>query len=64
MGDICEVGTTTQSVIYSLIVLILMFGSDSDIIHVDVVGTSMIILNSYKAATELLEERSSNYSSR
>ena len=38
--------------------------ADSDIIHVNALGTSMVILNSYKVATDLLEERSSNYSSR
>ena len=37
---------------------------DSDIIHVNALGTSIIILNSYKAANDLLEQRSSAYSSR
>ena len=40
------------------------FCTDSDIIHVDALGTSMIILNSYEVATELLDKRSSIYSSR
>jgi hypothetical protein len=66
MGDICEVGTRTQFVIidppHSIYYLILC--ADSDIIHVNALGTSMIILNSYKVATDLLEERSSTYSSR
>ena len=66
MGDICEVGTRTQFVIidppHSIYYLILC--TDSDIIHVKALGTSMIILNSYKVATDLLEERSSTYSSR
>ena len=38
--------------------------TDSDIIHVNALGTSMVILNSYKVATDLLVERSSIYSSR
>ena len=38
--------------------------TDSDIIHVDALGTSIIILNSYKVATDLLDQRSSTYSSR
>jgi hypothetical protein len=37
---------------------------DSDIIHVNALGTSIVVLNSYKAATDLLVERSNNYSSR
>ena len=42
----------------------LMLCLDSDIIHVNALGTSMIILNSYKVATDLLDQRSSTYSSR
>jgi hypothetical protein len=39
--------------------------ADSDIIHVNALGTSMVILNSSKVATELLlDERSSIYSNR
>ena len=38
--------------------------TDSDIIHVSGLGTSIIILNSYKVATDLLDKRSSTYSSR
>ena len=37
---------------------------DSDIIHLDVAGTSIIVLDSFEAATDLLEKRSSLYSSR
>ncbi|KAJ3832187.1 cytochrome P450 [Lentinula raphanica] len=37
---------------------------DSDIVHVNIAGTSYIILNSLEAATELLERRSGIYSSR
>ncbi|KAG6829873.1 hypothetical protein H0H92_003218 [Tricholoma furcatifolium] len=36
----------------------------SDVIHLDVLGNKMIILNSVKAANELLEHKSANYSSR
>ena len=42
----------------------LMPYADSDIIHVNGLGTSIIILNSYKVATDLLDKRSSTYSSR
>jgi hypothetical protein len=38
--------------------------SDSDIIHLDVAGTSIIVLGSAEAAMELLERRSSIYSGR
>jgi len=37
---------------------------DSDILHLAVAGSNMIILNSVTAATDLLEKRSSIYSSR
>ncbi|KAI9445986.1 cytochrome P450 [Lactarius indigo] len=36
----------------------------SDVIHVDVMGSHIVILNSIKAANELLEKRSSIYSDR
>ena len=42
----------------------LMVCADSYIIHVKALGTSIIILNSYEVATDLLDRRSSNYSSR
>ena len=38
--------------------------SDSDIIYVNAAGTSIVVLNSYDAAIELLEKRSNIYSSR
>ncbi|SJL11893.1 uncharacterized protein ARMOST_15307 [Armillaria ostoyae] len=38
--------------------------ADSDIIHLDVVGTSVIVLNSLDATSDLLDKRSSIYSSR
>ncbi|KAI0258891.1 cytochrome P450 [Gloeopeniophorella convolvens] len=38
--------------------------SGSDIVHVDVLGSHIVILNSMKAARELLESRSSIYSDR
>ena len=41
-----------------------MFCADSDIIHVNVLGISMIILNSYDIPTDLLDQRSRTYSSR
>ena len=36
----------------------------SDIVHVDVMGTHIVILNSLKAGHELLDKRSSIYSDR
>lgn len=41
-----------------------MIDLGSDIIHAEVLGTDLIILNSAKAARELLERRSSLYSDR
>ena len=68
MGDVCKVGTKIQSVMdrnYDLLLTIdLMTCADSDIIHVNALGTSMVILNSYEVATDLLDKRSSTYSSR
>ncbi|KAE9388006.1 cytochrome P450 [Gymnopus androsaceus JB14] len=37
---------------------------DSDILHLEVAGADYIVLNSYDAATDLLEKRSNVYSSR
>lgn len=42
----------------------LIFWIDSNIIHVHAVGHDMIILNSFDAAIELCDKRSSIYSSR
>jgi hypothetical protein len=42
----------------------LHFVADSDIIHLNVGGTSLIILDTSEATTELLERRSSVYSDR
>jgi len=36
----------------------------SDVLHVDAAGKSIVIVNSWKAANELFEKRSSLYSSR
>ena len=36
----------------------------SDVIHVDILGSHIVILNSIKSANELLEKRSSIYSDR
>ena len=36
----------------------------SDLLHVDVLGTHIVVINSVKAANELLEKRSSVYSDR
>lgn len=42
----------------------LMIFLDSDILHLRAAGTSLIILNSVKAANDLMEKRSSLYSGR
>ncbi|KAK0234561.1 cytochrome P450 [Armillaria nabsnona] len=39
-------------------------GYDTDIIHLDVAGTSIVVLDTVEAATELLDNRSAIYSSR
>jgi hypothetical protein len=57
-------GTRTQCVINPAHSIHLIPLADSDIIHVNALGTSMVILNSYKVATDLLDARSSIYSSR
>ena len=63
MGDVCEMRTRIQSVMDRdsdpPLTIRLMFCADSDIIHFNALGTSMIILNSYKVATDLLDQRSS-----
>ena len=68
MGDVCEVGTRIQFVMDrdsdSSHIIHLTPCVDSDILHVNALGKSIVILNSYKAATELLDQRSSTYSSR
>ena len=71
MGDVYEVEKRIQSVmpvdresdpLHSI--HLLMLWVDSDIIHVNALGTSIVILNSYKVASDLLDQRSSTYSSR
>ena len=68
MGDVCEMGTRIQSVMDRdsdlPLSIYLMLCSDSDIIHVNALGMSIVILNSYEVATDLLDRRSSTYSSR
>ena len=68
MEDVCEVGTRIQSVMDRdsdpPISIHLMLYTDSDIIHLNALGTSIIILNSYKVATDLLDRKYSTYSSR
>jgi hypothetical protein len=64
MGDIYEVGERIQSVFDTMHNIHLIPSTDSDIIHVDALGTSIVILNSYEVAVNLLDKRSSIYSSR
>jgi hypothetical protein len=68
MGHILEV---VQRLRYGLLLAFAAFTrystqlcSGSDVIHVDVMGSHIVILNSMKSANELLEKRSSIYSDR
>lgn len=38
--------------------------ADSDLIHLDACGTSVIVINSYEAVVDLFEKRSSLYADR
>ena len=64
MGDVCEVGERIQFVFATPHNIHLLCCTDSDIIHVNVLGTSIVILNSYDVAVSLLDKRSGIYSSR
>ena len=68
MGGVCEVGTRIQSVMVRdsgpPLSIHLMPRADSDIIRVNALKTSMVILSSYKVASDLIDQRSSTYSSR
>jgi hypothetical protein len=64
VGDVCKVGKRIQSVFDTPHNIHLIPCTDSDIIHVNALGTSIIILNSYEAAVNLLDKRSGIYSSR
>ena len=64
MGNIWEMGTRTQSVIDLPHSIHPITRIDSDIMHANALGTSIIILNSYQVANDLLVKRSSIYSSR
>lgn len=44
--------------------LTLMIESGSDLVHIDVLGSNIFVVNSAKAANELFEKRSSKYSDR
>jgi hypothetical protein len=71
MGDVCELevgkGIKSESVMDRHpdsplnVRLMLCVDTDSDIIHVNALGTSMIVLNSY-ASYHLLDQRSNTYS--
>ncbi len=41
-----------------------MLNLGSDILHIDVAGKSIVIVNSWKAANDLFEKKSGMYSSR
>ena len=56
VGDIYEMGTRIQSVFDTPHNIYLMPCTDSDIIHINTLGTSIVILNLYKVATNLLDK--------
>jgi len=64
VGDAYEVVKRIQSVLDTQDNVHLMPCTDNDIIHVDALGTSIVILNSYEVAVNLLDKRSGIYSSR
>ena len=64
VGDVCEVGERIQSVFDTQRNIHLIPCTDSNIIHVGALGKSIIILNSYEVAVNLLDKRSGIYSSR
>ena len=41
-------------------ILIIIIHVDSDILHLNALGTSLIILNSFKSAKEIMEKRSAS----
>jgi hypothetical protein len=47
-----------------LVLHVLTFAHTGDVMHLDVLGQSMIILDTKEAAVELLHKRSLNYSDR
>ena len=62
--DCCMTGRPVQARCIHRLCALLSLVSGSDIIHVDVMGHHIVILNSVKSANELLEKRSSIYSDR
>ena len=60
----CGTGRPVQAPSLHSPPLCLTFFPGSDIIHVDVMGHHVVILNSIKSANELLEKRSAIYSDR
>ena len=63
-GDICKMGKRIQSVLDTQHNIHLMPCISSEIIHVNTLGTSIVILNLYEVTVDLLDKRSSIYSSR
>ena len=49
---------------YLLFNLVLRAPLTGDVIHLDILGQSIIVLNSQEAATDLLDKRSAKYSDR
>ena len=64
VGDVCEVGKRIQSVFDTPHNIHLMPCTDSDIIHANALGTSIVVMNSYQVASDLLDKRSGINSSR
>ncbi|EDR06873.1 uncharacterized protein LACBIDRAFT_236174 [Laccaria bicolor S238N-H82] len=60
LGNLLDIPTTFEWITYAR----WSKEYDSDILHIQAVGVDIIILNSFKAANELLDKRSAIYSSR
>jgi len=59
-----EFGSSSILWIFNGIFLTVNLLADTDIIYLNVAGTSIVVLDTYDAAMELLEKRSSLYSGR
>jgi hypothetical protein len=64
MGDLPEMESRFRSVHISIRRFIPIHSPDSDIIHLNVAGKSIIILSSLEATNDLMVQRSAIYSDR
>ena len=51
-------------VTFVLLYAALMFRDIGDVVHISAMGTSIVVLNSVKAVTDLLESRGAQYADR